>query len=67
MTQTITHIAVDPVHYTALQAAAARYFRESFNASTCFMEAFLVTEQVKDAGLVELYNELSEDLKTIPQ
>ena len=25
------------------------------------------TEQVKDAGLVELYNELSEDLKTIPQ
>ena len=31
------------------------------------MEAFLVTEQVKDAGLVELYNELSEDLKTIPQ
>ena len=67
MTQTITYIAVDPVHYTAMQAAAARPFRERFNAAACYIEAFIVTEQVKDAGLDELYNELSEDLKTIPQ
>ena len=61
MTQTITYIAVDTVHYTALQVAAARHFRERFNAAASYIEAF------KDAGLVELYNELSEDLKTIPQ
>lgn len=67
MTQTITYIAVDPVHYTAMQAAAARHFRERFNAAASYIEAFIVTEQVKDAGLDELYNELSEDLKTMPQ
>lgn len=63
----VTYIAIDLAELTALKAAASRNFRERFNAATCFMEAFLVTEQVKDAGLVELYNELSEDLKTIPQ
>ena len=47
--------------------AAARHFRERFNAAASYIEAFIVTEQVKDAGLDELYNELSEDLKTIPQ
>ena len=66
MTKPITYIAVDPVHYTALQAAAARHFRERFNAAASFTEAFIIAEQVKDAGLTELYNELSEDLKTIP-
>ena len=60
MTQTITYIAVDPVHYTAMQTAAARHFRERFNAAASCFEAFIiVTEQVKDAGLDELYNELS--------
>ena len=63
----ITYVAIDPAELTALKAAAARHYRERFNAATSFMEAFIVTEQVKDAGLVELYNELSEDLKTIPQ
>jgi len=66
MTQPITYIAVNPVHYTALQAAAARHFRERFNAAASYIEAFIVTEQVKDAGLDELYSELSEDLKMIP-
>ena len=61
-----TYIAVDPQQLKALQVAAARYFRERFNAAASYIEAFIVTEQVKDAGLDELYNELSEDLKTIP-
>ena len=64
---TVTYIAIDPAELTALKAAAARGLRERFNAATCFMDAFIVTEQVKDAGLAELYNELSQDLKTIPQ
>jgi len=62
-----TYIAVDPQQLEALQVAAARYFRERFNAAKSFYDAFLIAEQVKDAGLNELYNELSEDLKTIPQ
>lgn len=63
MDLTPTYHAIDARQFEALCEAAKRHFQARFAMCDNWTDAFLVVEQVKESGLIELADEMTRDLK----